>query len=684
MRAVVLAGVGWLTLLWGCLSADLPPRDAAPRTCAEGGSACPALAGFATSCEGGVCVARSLTGDALADCAGEGRYAADLRFDARNCGACGAVCPGSAVCVDGACACASGEARCGGSCVPTATSRDHCGGCGRACGARERCAAGACVACEAGEALCGDQCARLASDPAHCGGCGRACGGAETCVDGACVACPEGRVACGGVCTDTASDGAHCGRCGGACGPGSVCFEARCYPAGPSGCPGGFLRCGERCVDPTGDPNHCGACGSLCPAGAVCQGGACTCLVGLFCGGRCTDAASDPANCGRCGVTCAPGVCRDGACVCPADRARCDGRCVDLQTDRGNCGRCGNPCSSGTCRAGRCFRCDAASICDEACVDLSTAHDHCGACGSPCGDSEQCTGGRCVACPTGWRLCAGACVDVRAAAAHCGACGRACDVTQTCDGGRCVGSCLPSTPFAHTDVNCGACGVACDGASICIDGRCTAAAPRLKAPISATFVSSARPWFRWELPAGADGARVEVCATRACDRVEASWEAAGDRLRAPAALAAGVHHWRAYARRGGRFDVAPSFVWEFAVPGGPVAPAPGITGVPVLHDLNGDGAEDRVEGSDDCGMGVRCTLVRYGRPADGVAPPDQRIVAPPSDPGPDGFRYGLFPGGTFLPDLNGDGFGELYTEYSAQWRRATGWEYEETARQHVG
>jgi len=728
MRAVVmLVGFGLLAFA-GCLSNEVPASDGgAPLACAAGGSACPALVGFAVACEGGACVARSPTGGTRVDCAGEGRYSNDLRFDARNCGACGAVCPGSATCVDGACACAPSEVRCDGACVSTATSRAHCGGCGNVCAAGARCVAGACVACAPGEVLCGNRCVGRVSGAAPCGICDRPCGDAAICVDGACVACLGAQIACGGVCVDVVTDNVNCGRCGAQCAPGFACAMGQCIPSGSIGCasgwsgcdgrcvnlradpahcgrcdivcpvggscaagrcacPVGFRLCDGRCVDVASDPAHCGGCGIACPAGISCRLGACVCPGGSMpCGDRCVDLATDPAHCGACGVACArEAPCRLGACVCPAGRAHCDGRCVDLQTDRRHCGRCGAVCS-GTCRAGRCFPCAASSICGDACVNLSTAHAHCGACDSVCGDDRQCVEGRCVACPSGQRICAGACVDATTSAVHCGACGRACAILATCEAGRCVEPCTADTPFAQSDFDCGACGVTCAAGSLCVDGRCASAAPRLKAPISATFVSSARPWFRWELPAGADGARVEVCATRACDRVEASWEASGDRLRAPAALAPGVHHWRAYARRAGRYDLTPSLVWEFAVPGGSVAPAPGAHGVPVLHDLNADGVEDRIEVSTDCGTYPRCNFVRYGRSPTGVAPPDQRIVSPSIDLPPlDVIVYVPFPGGMFLPDVNGDGFGELLTGYSYSVRRPTGWEPHEITRWHAG
>ncbi|HEY5243476.1 MAG TPA: hypothetical protein VIJ22_18475, partial [Polyangiaceae bacterium] len=39
-------------------------------------------------------------------------------------------------------------------------------------------------------------------------------------------------------------------------------------------------------------------------------------------------------------------------------------------------------------------------------------------------------------------------------------------------------------------------------------------APRPVGPVSVSFLTSRRPTLRWQLPQGADGARVDVCADR--------------------------------------------------------------------------------------------------------------------------------------------------------------------------
>jgi len=110
-------------------------------------------------------------------------------------------------------------------------------------------------------------------------------------------------------------------------------------------------------------------------------------------------------------------------------------------------------------------------------------------------------------------------------------------------------------------------------------------------PGSGLVATSARPWFRWALADGADGARVQVCADRACSTVEWQADAVGTSARPAMALAAGIHFWRLFARRGAAVDAAAGATWEFLVPAAPAAWEVASAG---LMDLDGDGREDRV------------------------------------------------------------------------------------------
>lgn len=165
------------------------------------------------------------------------------------------------------------------------------------------------------------------------------------------------------------------------------------------------------------------------------------------------------------------------------------------------------------------------------------------------------------------------------------------------------------------------------------------------------YVRGPRPWLRWLLPPGATGARVQVCATPSCDRVEGQWDVAGNRLRVPTALGVGVHFWRLFAYRGAAYDTTPGPTWEFVVPEERYAE------LQALRDINGDGLLDDAVGE---GAGLR---VSFGHEIDAPEPPSQLI--------PDVVSHVIdrdFPGKTVISstirvspvsDINGDGFGDL-------------------------
>ncbi|MFO0605233.1 MAG: hypothetical protein U0324_18785 [Polyangiales bacterium] len=496
---------------------------------------------------------------------------------------------------------------------------------------------------------------------ANCGACGRACAGEGVCADGVCAPCRVGLSRCGDVCVDLGDDPAHCGACDRACAGGASCEAGVCV-----GCRAGSVRCGAACVDVLNDPAHCGACGRACPAGRACAGGACApCASGLTaCSGACVDLSSHAAHCGACGVACVVGAeCRAGACGdCPPGRAVCGGACVDLRSDAAHCGACGRRCEH-ACVDGACAACPAgASPCAGGCYVEFASPEHCGACGHACAATERCVAGACVPCPADTARCGlPYCDDLRSSSANCGACGVACPEGQVCSRGRCGPPCNERTAVSHNDAHCGACGASCAFGAICIDSRCVAFSPRPKAPISATQVTSVRPWFRWEVPSGADGARVEVCADRGCARVEARWDAAGDSLRAPTALAPGVHFWRLYTRRGvGRFDAAPGLTWEFVVPAAIALPpldAVGRDGAVCVSDFNGDGWSDAVDPT--CAGTDGCVSVRFG-PSGGTPALPERRIPTPSAAVSDVWTttYGIRAGDGY-GDLNGDGYADL-------------------------
>ncbi|MBI2893202.1 MAG: S8 family serine peptidase [Deltaproteobacteria bacterium] len=417
----------------------------------------------------------------------------DLRWDADNCGDCGAACAGDDVCDDGRCRpagtcgpieepidCDLPEGRCcDGACYPP-TDQLTCEGCDSPCDWNETCCAFTC--CPHGETCCpGDptQCcawgedvcsgARLdvSSDPLNCGGCANAC--------------PDGWECCHGACVNTSMDRVNCGGCDVGCMPSEACCEGACTSMTPEtscgGCPGvdgqdctlldtgccnaricGTEGCPATCTeewegltcDPVtgqyfdlarGDAGHCGAFGEVCGAPARCVAGQCVL----------PEDDNDSENCYWTGLACAAEVP-----VC------CEGRCTDLDSDRENCGDCGHACPFGFDW----------SCCDGVCVDTTTDHDNCWTCGQACADDEQC--------------CNGQCSDVSADVVNCGQCGYHCPQTlplrpweevdwtdpwpqpvPAC----CDSQCPADTP-AYDEDNCGGCGIQCEEGQTCCAGSC--------------------------------------------------------------------------------------------------------------------------------------------------------------------------------------------------------------------
>ncbi|MFO0604923.1 MAG: VCBS repeat-containing protein [Polyangiales bacterium] len=200
------------------------------------------------------------------------------------------------------------------------------------------------------------------------------------------------------------------------------------------------------------------------------------------------------------------------------------------------------------------------------------------------------------------------------------------------------------------------------GTRLCAPGPCDQRAARPLAPIAALRLHNARPWFRWELPTGADGARLEVCASARCDHVEHAWEVDGARFRPPVALSQGVHFWRLTARRGGRFATVAGPAWAFAVDLSIPTQETTMARRDALLDVNGDGVEEVVEGAVP-------DLPRRSWTLDlllsGTTPPVRQRFA-----GASGFLYtmpgarpqeqsfalhGIYP----IGDVNGDGYGDL-------------------------
>ncbi|MFO0563478.1 MAG: hypothetical protein U0269_35975 [Polyangiales bacterium] len=458
--------------------------------------------------------------------------------------------------VDTGVGCPSGQLMCGDRCVDPQSDRSNCGACGTTCPGTQVCVSGACqLDCTAPQVRCGMgammTCVDTQTDTANCGGCGTNCapaGATGACSMGVCTVgmCNSGLGDCdsnsmNGCETDTQTSLSHCGGCGMGCAPANATGACAAGACGIASCTMGFADCDMRAtngceVNTQTDVNNCGACGTVCPMGQFCVAGACRvdCTAPrTICGAgammTCVDLQSDTSNCGTCGTACsianATAACAMGACgiaSCNAGFGNCDGNAMNgcetnTNTSLSHCGGCGMGCApanaTGACTAGACgiASCNAGfANCDgnpaNGCeVDTNTSLSHCGGCGMVCAPANAtgvCTAGGCgiASCNAGFADCDGnpanGCeVDTRTNAANCGMCGTVCSTpngTASCAMGVCgVASC--NMGFADCDMsaangcevntqssaaNCGACGNVCsvaNGTPACTAGMCAVA-----------------------------------------------------------------------------------------------------------------------------------------------------------------------------------------------------------------
>lgn len=388
---------------------------------------------------------------------------------------------------------------------------------------------------------------------------------------------------------------------------------------------GALTRCGGACVDTRSDPLHCGACGNVCDTTngrASCSGGACS-------------------------IACSAGF---GDC----DANAANGCETNLTTTPAHCGRCGNACTAGrVCSAGACGTTCASptTLCGAACVDLATDNTHCGMCGRTCPRAQNASGvcrtGACtLRCHTGYGDCdgVGGCeVDLSVSVAHCGACGRAC------------------VPPANATATCaaGSCGFVCNAGFMPSGGGCVvmpgamAPAPRPLAPLSTATVTSRRPTLRWALPAGVEGAHVDLCRDRAMTTGCVGLDATGNRVTPTTDLAPGLWYWRLRGVLSGVRGTATSPVWQFNVG----ARTAGVLGISVdvswgtYPDVNGDGHADVLVGAPGASATtVGSVHVYHGGPG-GL--PESATLTLRGTMG-DQFGYSVASAG----DVNGDGFAD--------------------------
>ncbi len=250
--------------------------------------------------------------------------------------------------------CLSPEIICAGRCVDPRTDSTNCGACGALCPASQMCVVSVCrLPCATPRTICGTgasmTCVDLQTDTTNCGVCGIACPPSQACVAGACrLPCAAPRSVCGAgasmTCVDLQTDPTNCGACATACPVGQLCTSGACRI--PCAAPRSVCGTGVSmtCVDLQTDNGNCGTCSSACPAGQMCIAGACriSCaaprsICGLGAAMTCVDLQTDIANCGSCGVTCtappnATATCGGGSCgsTCNAGFMRVGGACVPV------------------------------------------------------------------------------------------------------------------------------------------------------------------------------------------------------------------------------------------------------------------------------------------------------------------------------------------------------------------
>ncbi len=180
-----------------------------------------------------------------------------------------------------------------------------------------------------------------------------------------------------------------------------------------------------------------------------------------------------------------------------------------------------------------------------------------------------------------------------------------------------------------------------DAGTLTRPGDPSIAPPRPVLPQSASRASSWRPSFRWLLPDGVTGARVEICRDRCCTQVIRTLDGDGTSVRPSERLPGGVVFWRLFGRRGTVVGSRPSATWELNIP---YRDTPVDTSAGVIRDFDGDGFTEVLARGDHDSTGPWFFLVRYRNGALTF----QAINGLPQ----------LGTHDIFIDDYNGDGLGD--------------------------
>lgn len=186
---------------------------------------------------------------------------------------------------------------------------------------------------------------------------------------------------------------------------------------------------------------------------------------------------------------------------------------------------------------------------------------------------------------------------------------------------------------------------ATDGDSIVVDPT----PPRPIAPLSTSTVTSRRPTLHWLLPAGTDGAHVDLCHDRVCSSIVATIDATGTSGKPSADLPVGVVFWRLHGTAGGVKGSAASPTWQFTV-GALTAPVDTSGGATM--DVNGDGYADAVIGAPNYSSGTGRVYIFVGG-SGGISASAATTIDSPDFKG--NFGVSVASAG----DVNGDGYGDV-------------------------